>query len=1039
MAEKKKKLTLNDLKAIKDRVAKENAKYRLRLLVCGDTGCHASGSQAVWAALTEEVQKRGLEKEVQLVKAGCNGFCSVGPLMTIYPGGIFYQKLTAADMPELVESHFQKGKPVERLMYKDPVTAKVLPTVDKIPYFTLQHFRVLRHMGQIDPESIEEYFWKDGYLAAAKALLEMTPVQIIAEMKTSGLRGRGGAGFPTGMKWEFAAASKGNVKYVLCNADEGDPGAFMDRSVMEATPHAVLEGMIVAAKAINSHQGYIYCRAEYPLAIKRLNIAITQARDSGLLGRDILGSGIDFDMEIYQGAGAFVCGEETALMASIEGRRGMPRPRPPFPAVSGLWQKPSILNNVETFANVPQIILEGGEKSAKIGTESSKGTKVFALTGKVNNIGLVEVPMGTTIGKIIFDIGGGVPGGKKFKAAQLGGPSGGCIPEEHLDTPTDYEAITKVGAIMGSGGMIVMDEDNCMVDMARFFMDFCQDESCGKCSPCRIGTRRMLEILQRICRGEGKEGDIELLEDMAIQIKDAALCGLGQTAPNPILSTIRYFRHEYEAHIKNQYCPSGVCKGLSAAPCQRSCPAGVDVPSYNSLIAMGRFQEAVEVIRQDNPFPAVCGRLCSRPCEGNCIQVETGEAIAIRSLKRFVADYEMAHWKTEELPAKLIHKEKVAIIGSGPAGLTAARDLRRQGYPVTVFEAASRPGGMLRLAIPDFRLPPDVLDHEIQAIVDAGVEIRTGVAVGKDLTVENLRQQGFQAVLIAIGSHQGIVPRLPGSQSNGSVLQAIDFLKEVKLRKRARLSGDVLVVGSTYAALDSARTALRLGAASVGLVYPRARDQFAVEKAEVQAAEEEGVTIHPLLMATEVIRSKDRVTGVKCLRLAAQLPDKTGRARAVVKGGEEVVLPAQVVIFAEGQEPNLSVLAKGPELKRTLGGLLEVNPVTLETSQPGIFAAGDVTSGGATVIEAIAAGQKAAVTIHRFLRGADQVEPHRLVKPRRLVPFVELGEAIPNFKRPQEMLRPASERAHDFEEDNLTYSEMLAMNEARRCLRCGRE
>ncbi len=1036
---KKKKLLLNDLTAIQEQVGKENQKFLLRLLVCGDTGCRASGHQAVWAALEQEIAKHQLGEDLQIIKSGCNGFCSVGPLLTVYPGGIFYQKLTAEAMPELVEQHFKKGKPVERLMFRDPVTGKIIPEVAKIPFFTHQYFRVMRHMGQIDPESLEEYIWKDGYRGAAKALLELTPTQIIAEMKTSGLRGRGGAGFPTGMKWEFASASKGETKYVLCNADEGDPGAFMDRSVMEATPHAVLEGMIVAAKAINSHQGYIYCRAEYPLAIKRLTRAIEQGRDSGLLGQDILGSGFDFDIEIYQGAGAFVCGEETALMTSLEGRRGMPRPRPPFPAVSGLWQKPSILNNVETFANVPQIILEGGEKCAKIGTESSKGTKVFALTGKVNNIGLVEVPMGTSIGKIIFDIGGGVPDGKKFKAAQLGGPSGGCIPAEHLNTPTDYEAITKVGAIMGSGGMIVMDEDNCMVDMARYFMDFCQDESCGKCTPCRVGTRRMLEILERICRGEGKEGDIELLEEMAGVIKDTALCGLGQTAPNPILSTIRYFRHEYEAHIKNQYCPSGVCKGLSAAPCQRSCPAGVDVPSYISLIAMGRFQEAVEVIRQDNPFPAVCGRLCSRPCEGNCILVETGEEVAIRSLKRFVADYEQAHWKTEELPVKLVHQEKIAVIGSGPAGLTAARDLRRQGYPVTVFEAASRPGGMLRLAIPNFRLPPEVLDHEIQLVVDAGVEIRTGVAVGKDLTIENLRQQGFQAVLIAIGSHQGIQPRLPGSGSNGSVRQAIDFLKEVKLGQRSRLSGDVLVMGSTYAALDSARTALRLGASSVGLIYPRARDQFAVEKAEVQAAEEEGVIIHPLLMATELIRSKDRVTGVKCLRLAAQVPDKTGRARAVVKGGEEVVLPAQMVIFAEGQEPDLSVLAKGPQLKRTLGGLLEVNPVTLETSQPGLFAAGDVTSGGATVIEAIAAGQKAAVTIHRFLSGAEQVEPHRLVKPRRRVQFVELGEAIPNFKRPQEMLRPASERAHDFEEENLTYSEMLAMNEARRCLRCGKE
>jgi NADH:ubiquinone oxidoreductase subunit F (NADH-binding) len=407
-------------------------------------------------------------------------------------------------MSELVKQHFVGGKPLERLMYTDPVSGRIIPRLDDIPFFAHQRLRVLHNKGLIDPEKIEDYIWRDGYTAAAKALLEMSPREIIAEVKASGLRGRGGAGFPTGVKWEFCANSKGDIKYVLCNADEGDPGAFMDRSVMEADPHSILEGMIIAAKAIGSRQGYIYCRAEYPLAVRRLNIAIEQAREMGLLGKNILGSGLEFDIEVYQGAGAFVCGEETALMTSIEGRRGMPRPRPPFPAISGLWKKPTILNNVETFSNIAQIIIEGADNYAQIGTESSKGTKIFALTGKVNNIGLVEVPMGTSIGKIIFDIGGGIPNDKKFKAAQLGGPSGGCIPAEHLNLPTDYEAITKAGAIMGSGGMIVMDEDNCMVDMARYFMDFCQDESCGKCTPCRIGTQRMLQILQRICNGEGQ-------------------------------------------------------------------------------------------------------------------------------------------------------------------------------------------------------------------------------------------------------------------------------------------------------------------------------------------------------------------------------------------------------------------------------------------------------------------------------------------------------------------------------------------------------
>ena len=460
---------------------------------------------------------------------------------------------------------------------------KAIPYLDEIPFFSHQRLIVLRNKG-IDPEDIDEYIAKDGYQAAAKALVEMTPEQIISEMKKSGLRGRGGAGFPTGQKWEFANRSEGEIKYVLCNADEGDPGAFMDRSVLEADPHSVLEGMIIAAKAINAHQGYIYCRAEYPLAIKRLNIAISQAREYGLLGKDIFGTGFDFDLEIYQGAGAFVCGEETALMQSIEGKRGMPRPRPPFPAQQGLWKKPTVLNNVETYANVAQIILNGGDWYASIGTETSKGTKVFALVGTVKNIGLVEVPMGTTLRTIIFDIGGGIPKKKKFKAVQLGGPSGGCVPEAFLDTPIDYESIAKVGAIMGSGGMIVMDNHTCMVDMARFFMDFIQDESCGKCTPCREGTKRMLETLEKITRGEGEPSDIELLEELSGIVRDGALCGLGQTGPNPVLSTLRYFRDEYDAHVYEKRCPGKRCPALlqfevdvdsciKCGLCFKKCPA----------------------------------------------------------------------------------------------------------------------------------------------------------------------------------------------------------------------------------------------------------------------------------------------------------------------------------------------------------------------------------------------------------------------------------------------------------------------------------
>jgi len=552
-------------------------------MFCSGTGCQANAGLKVQAAIQQELERHGLAEEIKIVETGCNGFCAVGPVMLVQPEGIFYQKLTPEIVPHLVEEHFLKGRPVKKLFYVEPASKETIPNMMSIPFFAHQMFWVMRNKGQIDPEVIDEYIARDGYFGAAKALQEMRPDEIIAEIKAAGLRGRGGAGFPTGLKWEFASKSSGGEKFVLCNADEGDPGAFMDRSILEADPHAVLEGMIIAAKAIDARRGYIYARTEYPLAIRRLDIAIQQARQYGLLGEDILGTGFDFDIDIYQGAGAFVCGEETALMRSIEGKRGMPRPRPPFPALKGLWDRPTILNNVETFANIPLIIRNGSRWFSAVGTESSKGTKVFALSGDVNNIGLVEVPMGTPLRRLIYDVGGGIPGKKEFKAVQLGGPSGGCVPEAHLDTPVDYEAIAKVGAIMGSGGVIVMDENTCMVDMARFFMDFVQDESCGKCTPCREGTRRLLQILEKICAGQGEPEDIETLEQLSEVIKQAALCGLGQTGPNPVLSTLRYFRDEYEAHIHGKRCPAKRCAALlkfevdpqmctKCGLCFRACP-----------------------------------------------------------------------------------------------------------------------------------------------------------------------------------------------------------------------------------------------------------------------------------------------------------------------------------------------------------------------------------------------------------------------------------------------------------------------------------
>ncbi|WP_322791417.1 NADH-quinone oxidoreductase subunit NuoF [Bellilinea sp.] len=590
--------------------------YRSHVLVCVDPECLQKGAHELVDALQDELVATGLIDEVQVLETSRIGGCSLGPEMMVYPEGVHYVGVTPDDVPYLVEEHFLKGRVVNKFQMP---TTKVVDEELGAP--TQKEVRiVLRNCGKIDPENIEDYIAEDGYQALAKVLTEMTPEEVIDTVLKSGLRGRGGAGFPTGKKWQFTRQAPGDIKYVVCNADEGDPGAFMNRRVLEGDPHAVIEGMAIAAYAIGAHQGYIYCRAEYPVAVSTLNIAIQQARNLGLLGKDILGSGFDFDLEVSMGAGAFVCGEETALIASIEGRRGEPRPRPPFPAVQGLWNRPTNVNNVETYANIPQIILKGAEWYASYGTEKSKGTKTFALAGDLNHTGLIEVPLGITLREIIYDVGGGIKDGKAFKAVQIGGPMGGCVPAEYLDLPLDYESLAQAGTIMGSGGMIVLDEDTCMVDVARYFMDFTQDESCGKCTPCRVGTRRILEILTRICDGKGQDGDIELLESLCQEIRTNSLCGLGQGAPNPVVSTLRYFREEYEAHIYEKRCPAKVCRALiryeilpdactGCTVCARNCPVN----------AISGERRQTHVIDPDTCIR--CG-ICMQVCNFNAVVIE---------------------------------------------------------------------------------------------------------------------------------------------------------------------------------------------------------------------------------------------------------------------------------------------------------------------------------------------------------------------------------------------------------------------------------
>lgn len=559
--------------------------YRSQVLVCGGTGCTSSNSEKIIQKLNEEIKAKGLNNEVNVVKTGCFGLCSLGPIMIVYPEGCFYSMVKPEDIPEIVEEHLLKGRIVTRLLYQETVKDDTISSLNNTSFYKKQRRIALRNCGVIDPEKIDEYIAMDGYAALGKALTEMTPSEVIDVVKESGLRGRGGGGFPTGLKWSFAAANEADQKYVCCNADEGDPGAFMDRSILEGDPHALIEAMAIAGYAIGATKGYVYVRAEYPIAVKRLSIAIKQAREYGLLGKNIFSTNFCFDIGLRLGAGAFVCGEETALLTSIEGNRGEPRPRPPFPAVKGLFGKPTVLNNVETYANIAQIILNGAEWFNSVGTEKSKGTKVFALGGKINNTGLVEIPMGTTLREIVEDIGGGIPNGKKFKAAQTGGPSGGCIPSEHLDIPIDYDNLISIGSMMGSGGLIVMDDTTCMVDIAKFFLDFTVDESCGKCTPCRIGTKRLLEMLDKITSGNGTLEDIDKMEELCYYIKENALCGLGQTAPNPVLSTLRFFRDEYIAHVTEHRCPAGVCKALlsyrviedkcrGCTACARICPVG---------------------------------------------------------------------------------------------------------------------------------------------------------------------------------------------------------------------------------------------------------------------------------------------------------------------------------------------------------------------------------------------------------------------------------------------------------------------------------
>ena len=1032
-------LSPKELTDLREEILRGRDPNKLCVTICGGTGCRAWGGEEVRLSFIEEIRKQGLAGQVDVLRTGCHGFCERGPVVVLLPQEIFYQQVAVEDVPEIVSETLLGGRVIQRLLYVNPATGRAVTYDHDVPFYALQMRRVFSDNGRIDPTEIRDYIARDGYAALSKVLFSMTPEQVIEEVEKSGLRGRGGAGFPTGTKWKFTRSSRGDVKYIVCNADEGDPGAFMDRSVLEGNPHLVLEGMLIAAYAIGAQSGYLYVRAEYPLAVQHLTGAIAQAEELGLIGDRILGSGYSFHAKIKEGAGAFVCGEETALLASIEGKRGMPRSRPPFPAVAGLWGKPTNINNVETYANVRSIILEGAKAYASVGTARSKGTKIFSLTGKINNTGLVEVPMGTTLRDVIYKIGGGIPKGRLFKAAQMGGPSGGCLPPRYLDLPIDYESLTQVGSMMGSGGMIVMDEKTCMVDIARFFLAFTQDESCGKCVPCRIGTKRMLEILTRITRGEGREGDLELLEDMGQVIKDTSLCGLGQTCPNPVLSTIKHFRAEYEAHIRDKQCPAGICEALTFAPCENTCPVHCDAVGYTALISAKRYDEALSLIRLTQPLAGICGRVCNHPCEKMCKRGEIDEPVAIGSLKRFAADWERRQGKMAP-PAFLerIKDDRVAVVGAGPAGLNAAYHLGRKGYQVTIFEALPVPGGMLAVGIPDFRLPPGVLEYDINFICQHNVEIRTNQALGRDFTIEDLFRQGYKAVFLAMGAHGNPRLNIPGEDSKG-VLPGVDFLRRVNLGEEVEVGENVAVIGGGDVAIDAARMAVRLGAREVSIVYRRTKEEMPANAEEVEEAEDEKIKMLYLLAPTSILAENGRVKGMECVRMELGDYDESGRRRPVPVKGSEFIMKVDTIIPEVGYKPELACFKPEEGFKITRAGTLSSDPITLATHIPGVFAGGDVVTGPSTIVQAQAQGYEAAVSIDRYLKGQDLYKDRVFRALRRAdVPKteVESGEVEAIKPRSRMPYMGVGRRVRTFSEVNLGFSEETAIREACRCLRC---
>ena len=865
-------------------------------------------------------------------------------------------------------------------------------------------------------------------------MIDEKPEGVIEQIKSSKLRGRGGAGYLTGNKWEFLRKAIADQKYIICNADEGDPGAYMNRNEIESDPHALLEGMVIGAYVMGATQGIIYVRAEYPLAVHRLNRAIEQAREYGLLGDNILGRGFKFDIQLVEGAGAFVCGEETALIASLEGEAGRPRPRPPFPAQQGLWGKPSNINNVETWYNIAPIVTRGAAWFTETGSTKSSGTKVFSLVGKVHHSGLVEMPLGTSLKTFIYDIGGGGVDGRSIKSVQTGGPSGGCIPHEMFDTAVDYESLAQLGSIMGSGGMVVMDEDNCMVDLARYFVEFTNSESCGKCIPCRVGLNKCLRILNRITVGAGRMQHMETLDELSRYIRDCSLCGLGQTAPNPVLTTMRHFRQEFEDHIVAHRCVAGVCTELALAPCENSCPLHMNIPRFLQLYKENRLEEAFESVIMDNPLPCSTGRVCQHPCDERCRRQTVDSAVNMREVHRFIADSVLLSDRLENAVQRVAaHKleptgRKIAVAGAGPAGLTAAFYLSLLGHDVTVFDALPEAGGMLRFALPEYRLPKPVLRREVDLIERMGVKFVFNTRVGVDLPLNDLDDQ-FDAVCLAIGTWKESWVYLPGTELKG-VFPALPLLESISKSEPVELGRKVVVIGGGNAAIDSARTARRLGS-EVVVVYRRERKDMPAIEEETAAAEEEGAKFVFLAAPHRIVGdAKGHVKALEVVKTRLGEYDRSGRRKPVLTD-EVQRFDCDSVILAVGETVDLD-FAKASGLQVKEVGTIEVNRFTLETSRPRFFAGGDLVTGASNVSNAMAYGKQAARAMDEQLMDAKRWE--MLFQP------MEYEQTPP--KAPSESRRhrpcslPAAKRVATFDEVVSGLLAEEAHEECCRCLRC---